>query len=182
MPSARRGVWQPPLPDCLVDVASQCLPDTTSTRQSGRGPSGRRHLADGRLADGIRQTESGRRRLPDAVCQVPSARRRLPDRPLPDCLADGVWPSGRQCLADDVCQTALCQTAYRLPDTASARRGVWQTASDRRRLADTVSSRWHLADAAMPDSVCQTVWQRAVWKTVCGRRHLADTVCQTLSA
>ncbi len=62
------SIWQT---QCLADSIwqTQCLADgicqMPSTRQSGKGLSGRRHLAD---------TVSGRCRLPDG--------------PMPDCLAD----------------------------------------------------------------------------------------------
>ncbi len=137
------------------------------------------------------------------VCQTPSTRH---------CLPDAVWHT--------VWQTALCQTVWqtpRLADTASARRRLPDTASARRHLADAVSSRQCLAegrladvclipscrrclpDAAMPDAVCQTVWQmwrlpdavcltlsagrRRVWqRAICQTQRLADSVCQMPSA
>ncbi len=119
---------------CLIPSYRRRLPDTVSTRQSGTGPSGRRHLPD---------SASARRHLADVASARQSGR---------GPLADGIWPTvpGRWHLPDTVCQAALCQTVWqtlRLPDVASGRR----------RLADTVSSRRCLTDAAMPDAVCQTL-------------------------
>ncbi len=182
------------------------LADAASARQSGRGPSGRRHLADavsGRRGvcqtvwhRAVWQTASGRRRLPDTsarlsgrrtwhlgdtACQMPSGRCGVWQTPhLQDSLADGIW------------LMAVWQTA-------SGRHSVWQTASDivasgrqrlqdgnrqtasaRRRLLDTVSARRCLADT--------TSGRCGVWQTRCladarqsgtgpsGRYRLADAV------
>ncbi len=140
-----------------------------------------------RLADGVWQTESSRRRLPDgrledATSAAASGRRRLPN----GCLAR--WLFARRRLADAVWQRAVWQTASGrhgvccLPDDIwqtlsgrgpSGRRhpadGIWQTRrlpSARRHLTDVASGRCRLPDA---------VWQRAVWQTPSGRRG----VCQT---
>ncbi len=135
---------------------------TPSARQSGRGPSGRR-----RVADGIWQTPSARH----CVCLMPSARRpsarcRLPDGSLPDCLADAAF--ARHGLPDTVCQT---------PSGRQSGRGL----SGRHCVCQTPPARCCLPDGPVPDCLAEGGrWPSARLSgrhRVCQMRHLADAVC-----
>ncbi len=152
--SARRRVCQMPrLPDSLAEA---------SGRQSGRGTSGRRRLADGVCQAALCQTVWQTPCLADTV----SSRQCLADSLAEDRLADAICQT--LCLPEAVCQTAISQ----MP---SAR---WSSARlSGRRLCQTVWLTWRLADAAsgrqcLQDGIRQTARLSA-------RRRLRDGVCQT---
>ncbi len=186
----QRAVWKTTsarhcLPDAVCQTAISQMP---STRLSGRRgvcqtPSTRHCLPDAVLQTVCQravwqavlcQTVWQTPRLLDAVYLIPSCRHCLPDAVSARChVYQTVWQTapGRQCLADGVCQAALCQTVWQTPLLVD---GVWQTVSSRQCLADS------LAEGRLADTVCLILSCRrclpdAVWR-------LADHIWQTSSA